>query len=243
MSESVLVFLPTYNERDNLTLVAEQLLQLDYDLSVLIVDDLSPDGTGDVADQLAKSHPGKIRVIHRDGLRGRGKAGIVGLKEASQSNAEYIVEMDADLSHNPAQLPILMNAAKENDLVIGSRYMQGGSADSFGLLRTLNSKVAKFLSWLMLGLTQTDPTSGYRVYRRSVLEHLPWDAMISPGPSIVEETLYYIKRLNCRITEVPIHYEDRRSGATKITLSIILRWIWTLLSIRSTAEKELRKMR
>lgn len=242
MKETVLVFLPTYNERENLPQVVEQLLALDYDLSILIVDDLSPDGTGEVADQLAVQHPNHVRVIHRDGPRGRGKAGILGLKEAAQSKAEYIVEMDADLSHNPAQLPSLMEAAKDHDLVIGSRYIEGGSAESFGIFRMLNSKVAKFLSWLVLGLNQADPTSGYRVYRRSILEKLPWDAMISPGPSIVEETLYYIKRLNGRIIEKPICYEDRRSGSTKITIGIILRWIQTLFSIRSTADKELRKM-
>lgn len=242
MKETVLVFLPTYNERENLPQVVEQLLALDYDLSILIVDDLSPDGTGDAADQLAEQHPNLVRVIHRDGPRGRGKAGILGLKEASQSKAEYIVEMDADLSHNPAQLPSLMEAAKDHDLVIGSRYIEGGSAESFGIFRMLNSKVAKFLSWLVLGLNQADPTSGYRVYRRGILAKLPWDAMISPGPSIVEETLYYIKRLNGRIIEKPICYEDRRSGSTKITIGIILRWIQTLFLIRSTANKELRRM-
>ncbi len=242
MNESVLVFLPTYNERENLPHVVRQLLELPYNLSILIVDDLSPDGTGDVADELVNQYPNKIKVIHRNGPRGRGKAGILGLKEASQSNAEYIVEMDADLSHNPAQLPDLMNAAKEHDLVIGSRYIEGGSAESFGIFRMLNSKVAKFLSWLVLGLNYTDPTSGYRVYRRTALEKLPWDAMISPGPSIVEETLYYIKKLNCRIVEVPIRYEDRRSGETKITPGIIIRWILTLFSIRSTAGKELKKI-
>lgn len=231
----LLVFLPTYNERDNLPVLIERLFELEHEVSALVVDDRSPDGTGEAAEELGQRYGGRVRVIHRDGPRGRGAAGIVGLREASRSDAEFVVEMDADLSHNPAQIPRLLEAAAAADLVIGSRYMEGGSAENFGLFRTLNSRVAAWLSYVILGLGETDPTSGYRVYRRELLEKLPWDRMISPGPSIVEETLYYIKRTGARIVEVPIRYEDRRSGATKITLPIILRWIVSLLRIRWTA--------
>lgn len=232
------VFLPTYNERSNLPLVVERLFALGLDMQILVVDDSSPDGTGDVAEELANTYEGRLSVIHRDNPRGRGLAGVVGLREASRMDCRYVVEMDADASHDPAELPRLLQAAQHADLVIGSRYIEGGSAENFGWLRTLNSKVAKFLTVLFLGLRYTDPTSGYRVYRREILAPLPWDRMISPGPSIVEETLYYIQRNGARIVEVPIAYRDRHEGRSKITMGIILRWILTLMRIRWAAAKQ-----
>lgn len=235
MNSEIVVFLPTYNERDNLPLIAKRLYELGLDLSILVVDDNSPDGTGDVADALAIEYGERFRAIHRLEQRGRGYAGVVGLKEASQSGCRYVVEMDADLSHDPAELPRLLEAAQNADLVIGSRYIEGGGADKFSLMRQLNSKVARGLTVLFLGLHYTDPTSGYRVYRRELLEKLPWERMISPGPSIVEETLLYIQRLGARIVELPIQYRERHSGATKITPGIIGRWIITLLKIRRSA--------
>ncbi len=237
MNVELVVFLPTYNERVNLPLVVDRLFGLGLDLYVLVVDDQSPDGTGEIAEQWARKYEGRMRVIHRDPPRGRGLAGIVGLREASKMECRYVVEMDADASHDPDELPRLLDVAKNADLVIGSRYIEGGSAENFGLLRTLNSKVAKLLTVIFLGLRYTDPTSGYRVYRREILEPLPWDRMISPGPSIVEETLYYIKRNRARIMETPIAYRDRHEGSSKITIGIILRWILTLLRIRWTAVK------
>lgn len=234
----IAVFLPTYNERENLPLVTERLFNLGLDLSILVVDDSSPDGTGEVAEELARKYEGRLRVIHRTGPRGRGLAGIVGLREASTMDCRYVVEMDADASHDPGELPRLLDVAKNADLVIGSRYIEGGSAENFGLMRTLNSKVAKLFTILFLGLRYTDPTSGYRVYRREILEPLPWDRMISPGPSIVEETLYYIQRNKARIVETPIAYRDRHEGRSKITIGIILKWILTLLRIRWTAAKQ-----
>jgi len=204
----------------------------------LVVDDMSPDGTGEVADALAQKYEGRVCVIHRDGPRGRGKAGIAGLSEAARSGCRLVVEMDADLSHDPDDLPRLLEAAQEADVVIGSRYIAGGSAEPFGLLRSLNSKTARWLSVLFLGLNYTDPTSGYRVYRREALERLPWDAMISEGPSIVEETLYYLKRNGARIVERPIFYRQRGAGATKITPWIILRWIAALMRIRQSANRQ-----
>ncbi len=240
MNSEILVFLPTYNERENLPVLLERLFSMPYELSVLIVDDHSPDGTGEVAEELAKQYEGKVRVIHREGDRGRGKAGIVGLSEAAQTSCRLVVEMDADLSHDPEDLPQLLEASENADLVIGSRYMPGGGTEEFGIFRWLNSKTARFLSVLLLGLNYTDPTSGYRVYRRQALEPLPWDKMISPGPSIVEETLYYLKRRGARIIEVPIYYRKRGAGETKITPGIIVRWIMTLLRIRRSAERVLR---
>jgi dolichol-phosphate mannosyltransferase len=217
--------------------MVEQLFRLGHDMAILIVDDLSPDGTGEIADQLADQYQGKIQVIHRDGPRGRGKAGIAGLSEACRHECRYVVEMDADCSHDPADLQRLLDAAQNADLVIGSRYIEGGVAEGFGLLRTLNSKVARWLSVLCLGLHYADPTSGYRVYRREVLQPLPWEHMVSDGPSIVEEVLYYIQKNGATIVEVPITYKERKIGSSKITPGIILRWIYNLLRIRSQAKK------
>lgn len=233
----ITVFLPTYNERENLPLVVNRLFNLGLDLFILVVDDSSPDGTGEIAETLAQQYPNRLRVIHRQNPRGRGLAGVVGLREASRMNCKFVVEMDADASHDPDELPRLLQVVQNADLVIGSRYIEGGSAENFGLLRTLNSKVAKLLTVLFLGLRFADPTSGYRVYRREILEPLPWDRMISPGPSIVEETLYYIQRNGARIVEAPIAYRDRHEGSSKITIGIILRWILTLLRIRWAARQ------
>jgi len=237
MVGKIVVFLPTYNERENLPVLVERLFALGLDLSVLIVDDQSPDGTGETADRLAAKWEGRMRVIHRQGPRGRGKAGILGLWEASKTSCEYVVEMDADGSHDPAELPRLLETARDADLVIGSRYLPGADAEDFGMLRSWNSKVARGLSEWVLGLRYTDPTSGYRVYRREALAPLPWDRMVSPGPSIVEETLFHLQRRGAKIVEVPILYRRRRSGSSKITPGIILRWIIMLWKIRRSAEK------
>jgi dolichol-phosphate mannosyltransferase len=231
----IMVFLPTYNERENLALLTERLFGLGLDLSILVVDDSSPDGTGEVADQLARQHEGRFEVIHRQGTRGRGTAGILGLSRAAGVACKYVIEMDADLSHDPDEIPKLLQAAEQADLVIGSRYMEGGEAENFGLLRQLNSKVARLLTRMLLGLNYTDPTSGFRVYRRELLQQLPWERMISPGPSVVEETLYYIRQTGARIVEVPIHYRERHTGNSKITPGIIAHWILTLLKIRLVA--------
>ncbi len=238
MKKKIIVFLPTYNERDNLPTMIERLMAMNLDLSILIVDDSSPDGTGEIAEQLKSNYPDKIRIIHREGPRGRGIAGILGLSEASKTDCEYVVEMDADLSHEPEEIPRLLEAAENADLVIGSRYMHGGEVENFGLFRQLNSAVARWLSILILGLNYTDPTSGYRIYRRETLAKLPFDRMISPGPSVVEETLYYLKRINAKIVEVPIRFVERKKGTSKITIGIILRWIKTLLQIRWAAAKK-----
>ncbi len=237
MNEKITVFLPTYNERENLPVMVERLTALGYDLLILIVDDSSPDGTGEIADQLTEQYPNTIRVIHREGPRGRGIAGILGLSEAAKTDCDFVVEMDADLSHVPEEIPRLMQAAENADLVIGSRYIKGGETENFGFLRWLNSSVARWLSIVILGLRFTDPTSGYRVYRREALSKLPWDKMISPGPSVVEETLYYLKQNQARIVEVPIRFVERTHGESKITIGIILRWIISLLKIRFAAMK------
>ncbi len=233
MSESrILVFLPTYNERDNLEPLAERLFETIPTARLLIVDDQSPDGTGEAADALTQTYPGRVETIHRPPPRGRGLAGRDGLLHASHSDCEIVVEMDADLSHRPEDIPKLLQAIENADVVLGSRYMQGGRAEGFGLRRRLNSWVAGTLSKLVLGLHYTDPTSGFRAFRREVLASLPWDQFVSDGPTIVEETLYAIRKRGYRIAEVPILYVERQAGESKISPGLIVKWIINLLRIR-----------
>ncbi len=236
-ARDILVFVPTYEERDNLEPLVEQLLALRDDLGVLVVDDLSPDGTGELADTLAGRYPGRVEVLHRPPPRGRGLAGRDGLRYAAASEAKLVVEMDADRSHRPEDLPALLAAAEDADVVLGSRYIEGGVVEGFGPRRRANSAVAGWLTQVILGLRFADPTSGYRVFRREALATIPFERLISDGPTIVEETLLCLVQRNCRIVEIPIVFEERRLGQSKITLKLILRWIWNLLRIRLRASR------
>jgi len=231
-ASKILVFLPTYNEKGNLDRLAEQLLSLGPEFSLLIVDDQSPDGTGEIADQLAREYPGRVEVIHRAPPRGRGLAGRDGLKRASETDCGIVVEMDADLSHRPEDIPKLIAAIQDADVVLGSRYMPGGGTEGFGPRRRLNSRVAGLLSEYVLGLRYSDPTSGFRAFRREALASLPWDRFISDGPSIVGETLYALRKRGYRIAEVPIFFVERRVGESKISPKLILKWILNLIRIR-----------
>ncbi len=233
----ILVFLPTYEERGNLEPLAEELLAMREEIGLLIVDDESPDGTGEAADDLARQYPGRVDVIHRAPPRGRGLAGRDGLRHASQSGAELVVEMDADRSHRPEDLPALLKAAEQADVVLGSRYAQGGEVEGFGLRRQANSAVAGWLTRVLLGLHYSDPTSGYRIFRREALEAIPYENLISDGPTIVEETLLCLQARNFRITEVPITFQERQVGESKITLKLIAKWIWNLVRIRGRATR------
>lgn len=227
----VVVFVPTYNERDNLEQLVAELLALSPALRVLIVDDRSPDGTGALAEELAR-RTGRLEVMHRDPPRGRGLAGRDGLRRAAALDVDYVVEMDGDLSHQPAQLPALVAACQNADVVIGSRYCAGGGVRGFGLLRRLNSGMAGLLSRLVLGLREADCTSGYRCFRRDVLAVLDYDAMVSDGPSIVEEILYEVHQRGFRVVETPITFVERARGRSKITPRLIARWIVNLLRVR-----------
>jgi dolichol-phosphate mannosyltransferase len=231
-SPRILVFLPTYNERGNLEPLAEQLLSLSPEVSLLIVDDQSPDGTGEAADTLARTHPGRVEVIHRSPPRGRGLAGRDGLRRASETDCDIVVEMDADFSHRPGDIPKLLKALEQADVVLGSRYMPGGGVEGFSLRRRLNSRMAGLLSKWMLELDYSDSTSGFRAFRREALAALPWDRFISDGPTIVEETLYALQKRGYRIVEVPILFVERRVGESKISPGLVIQWIINLIRVR-----------
>lgn len=226
------VFIPTYNEKDNLRPLVEQILQLKLELQVLIVDDNSPDGTGQIADALVAEYPDRILVLHREYQRGRGYAGIAGFQYAANLDTDVIIEMDGDLSHQPIFIPDFLDAIKEVDVVIGSRYVPGGDVVGWGWYRKLNSWVANRVARLILGLKYSDCTSGYRAFRKEIVQLLPWERMVSPGPSIVEEILYYCFKKKFRILEIPITFFNREHGKSKVSSTLIFRWIFSLLKVR-----------
>jgi len=207
------VILPTYNEAENIRPLTEAILRARPDCTVVIVDDDSPDGTGRIADELAQSDP-RVQVIHRYRNRGRGHAGAEAFRYCLARGFDPIVEMDADFSHDPADLPRLIAASEEWDVVIGSRGVPGGGALGRGLLRRLITAAAALYLRALLGVRGVrDPTSGYRCFRRHVLEAIRPDTLVSPGPAIISEVLYRCRRY--RIKEIPIRFRERERGRSK----------------------------
>jgi dolichol-phosphate mannosyltransferase len=220
---NVLVVTPTYNEKDNLPLLAAGVLQHDG-FRLLVVDDGSPDGTGAIADRLAQEHPGRVEVMHRTGPRGLGRSYVDGLLHAiAEGRADHICQMDCDLSHDPAYLPSLVAAAATHDLVIGSRYMNGGvSVVNWPIHRILLSAFGNRYIRLITGLSASDCTSGYRCWRREALAQLPIKAMVSDGYSFLVEMLYEAKQRGFRIGEVPIIFVERRLGQSKLSSNVLI---------------------
>jgi len=220
------VIIPTYNETENIKALLEQILALNIpDLTAVVVDDNSPDGTGDIVDQLAKENP-KISVLHRHQNRGRGLAGIDGFKFALKNGADYIIEMDADFSHDPKYIPDLLKHIKNHDIVLGSRFVAGGEDMDRGLMRKIITVFARLYIKTMLGVPVKDVTSGFRCFRKGVLEEIDLNNMVSIGPSIVSEILYKCKLGGFTIYETPIVFEDRKKGETKLNFSILLKTLY-----------------
>jgi dolichol-phosphate mannosyltransferase len=219
---NVLIVTPTYNERDNLPVLAEGILKHDG-ARMLVVDDGSPDGTGAIADALAAQHPGRIEVMHRTGPRGLGRSYVDGLLHAiREGRAEFICQMDADLSHNPEYLPDLVRAAEGNDLVIGSRYLRGVSVVNWPLHRIFLSAFGNRYIRLITSLSTSDCTSGYRCWRREALARMPIADMVSDGYSFLVEMLYEAHRRGLRIGEVPIIFIERRPRQSKLSGNVLL---------------------
>jgi dolichol-phosphate mannosyltransferase len=218
----VLIVTPTYNERDNLPVLAAGVLKHDG-ARMLVVDDGSPDGTGQVADRLALEHPGRVEVMHRTGPRGLGRSYVDGLLHAIQDGrAEFICQMDADLSHNPEYLPDLIAAAAVNDLAIGSRYLHGVSVVNWPLRRLVLSAFANNYIRTVTRMPVKDCTSGFRCWRRDALQRIPLHRIVSDGYAFLVEMLYEAYRHGCRIGEVPIIFVERRIGQSKMSKSVIL---------------------
>ena len=205
------VVIPTYNEQDNLQRLIEQVLQQDESLQVLVVDDNSPDGTGQLADELAASNR-RINVLHRPGKMGLGSAYRDGFRRAMELGADLLIEMDADFSHDPEILPVFLEKIKDHDLVIGSRYLNGISVVNWPLRRLMLSYGANWYTRLITGLTIMDCTSGFKCFRRSLIELIDLDRVKSDGYSFQIEMHFRSAQLGARIIEVPIIFIDRRVG-------------------------------
>ena len=216
-----LVILPTYNERDNLPVLTSALLALP-DVRILVVDDGSPDGTGAVADALAQARPDRVEVMHRSGPRGLGRSYVDGMLRALETDAALICQMDADLSHDPADVPRLVAQAQAADLVIGSRYVPGGRVVNWARRRVLLSAFANRYVRAITGLAARDCTSGFRCWRREALQRIALREIASNGYAFLVEMAWLAARADCRIVEVPITFTERRAGASKLSGSVIM---------------------
>ena len=217
-----LVLVPTYNERENLPVLVADILTVPGTL-VLVLDDQSPDGTGAVADALATAHPGRVDVLHRTGPRGLGVSYLEGFRRAIQTDADFVVQMDADLSHDPKYLPELIRvAAAGADLVIGSRYLNGISVVNWPLRRIILSTFANFYIRTVTGLGLRDITTGYRCWRRTALARLPLDQIVSDGYAFLLDVTFIAAVAGLRIVESPIIFVERRQGASKLSSGVLV---------------------
>jgi dolichol-phosphate mannosyltransferase len=227
-----LVCLPTYNERENLERMVRALGE--QGVSVLVIDDNSPDGTGELADRLAQELD-HVEVLHRERKEGLGPAYLAGFRRALAERAELVLEMDCDFSHAPADVRRLIDAAGEADLVLGSRYVAGGSVRNWGLVRRAVSAGGSLYARVLLGAPVRDLTGGFKCYRRAVLETIDLDAISSLGYAFQIETTYRALRAGFRVVEVPIAFVDREQGGSKMSKAIVLEAIWKVPALRLRA--------
>jgi dolichol-phosphate mannosyltransferase len=219
------VVVPTYNEADNLPAIVAELLALGIDgMEMLVVDDASPDGTGQLADSMAQRYPGIIHVIHRPGKMGLGTAYVQGFQWALDRGADFVIQMDADFSHSPTYIPVFLSEVKDYDVVVGSRYVQGGQLDErWGWGRW-------FLSWwansvwvrIALGIRSKDATAGFKCWRAMALHRIGLERVHSNGYVFQVEMAYIAEKIGLRIKEIPIYFEDRRIGRSKMSVMVKL---------------------
>jgi dolichol-phosphate mannosyltransferase len=224
------IIVPTYNERENIRLLVEGIVNLGLDSHIIIVDDNSPDGTGQLADELAAQYGG-VQVIHRPAKLGLGTAHIAGMKAALSGGARAILTMDADFSHHPRYIPGLLAALEKFDVVIGSRYVPGGGTLYCSMPRKALSRGANLFARTVLSLRAGDATAGFRGYRRAVLESIALDEIVSDGYSFLIELLYRCQREGWIVGEVPIVFENRQRGASKISRAEILKAMQTVVRL------------
>jgi dolichol-phosphate mannosyltransferase len=230
------ICLPTYNERENLEAMIAALGEVLRDGDrVLVIDDASPDGTGELADRLVAEHEW-VGVLHRAGKEGLGPAYLAGFRRALDDGAELVLEMDCDFSHDPKDVPRLIAAAEDGaDLVLGSRYVRGGSIPAWGALRRFISLGGNIYAQVFLQSRIRDLTGGFKCFRRRVLETIPLDAIDSRGYAFQIETTYRVRRAGFRVVEVPIAFTDREQGTSKMNGAIVLEAIWKVPLIRLRA--------
>jgi len=226
------VCLPTYNERENIEPMLRALAG--RDVRVLVIDDNSPDGTGEIADRLA-GELDNVSVLHRERKEGLGPAYLAGFRRALADGAELVLEMDCDFSHSPDDVPRLIAAAEEADLVIGSRYVAGGSIGNWGVVRRFVSAGGSLYARFLLGVGVRDLTGGFKCYRRRVLETIDLEAITSKGYAFQIETTYRTLRAGFRVAEIPIHFVDREEGGSKMSRAIVAEAIWKVPALRLAA--------
>jgi len=232
----VWVIVPTYNERENLEGLIEaartELDKVTSDHAILVVDDSSPDGTGELADRIALDDP-RVHVLHRPRKLGLGQAYVAGFRRALAEGAALVIEMDADFSHDPAYLPALIDAAADADLVLGSRYVDGGALDNWGKARRLVSRGGCWYARTVLGVDVRDLTGGFKCFRREVLEAIDLDTVHSQGYAFQVELTYRALSMGFRVKEIPIVFTDRRVGHSKMSRRIVLEAMWMVPRLRS----------
>jgi dolichol-phosphate mannosyltransferase len=227
--------IPTYNEASNIeAIVAATRGHLGPGGRILIVDDSSPDGTGEIADRLATELPA-VSALHRPSKQGLGPAYIAGFGEALEAGAGLIAQMDADFSHDPAELPLLLAASRDADLVLGSRYVPGGGVEQWGPLRRLVSRGGCAYARAVLGVDVRDLTGGFKVFRRRVLEAIDLPSIPAFGYAFQVETTYRALRAGFRVVELPIVFRDRRVGESKMSRRIVLEAAWRVPAMRLSA--------
>jgi dolichol-phosphate mannosyltransferase len=216
-----LIVIPTYNEAENLEPLVSEIQAQPLPFDLLIVDDGSPDGTGEIADRLSQALP-NVHVMHREGKLGLGTAYIAGFGWALERDYAYVMEMDCDFSHHPRYLPNFLHEIENADLVIGSRYVPGGDTPDWGLYRRVMSTGGNLFARIMLGLKTHDCTGGYRCYRRAMIEQVPWDEIGLQGYGFQIGAVYHIERMGGRVAEFPIVFEDRQLGHSKMSTDIVI---------------------
>jgi len=229
-----LVCIPTYNERENVEAIVRAAVSADPRVDVLIVDDNSPDGTGVIADQLA-ARDARVHVLHREKKQGLGRAYLHAFKWALEAGYQYVIEMDADFSHDPRYLPQLLDeATKDADVVLGSRYVEGGGTINWGLMRQAISRGGSLYARTILGVNVRDLTGGFKCFNRRVLEAFDLDAIHSSGYAFQIELTYRALRQGFRVKEIPIVFEDRRVGQSKMSRKIFLEALLMVWKLRLT---------
>ena len=226
------VIIPTYNEIENLPRIVPQVLAQDSRLHVLVVDDNSPDGTGSLADELAKDSGGRIFVLHREQKAGLGQAYLAGFRWALSQDFDLVFEMDADFSHDPKYLPDFLSAIEKADLVLGSRYISGVNVVNWPMSRLLLSYFANVYSRLVTGMPLRDGTGGFKCFRREVLQSVDLDRVQSNGYSFQIEVSFRAMKKGFRLLEIPIVFVDRTAGTSKMSKKIVREAIWMVWRLR-----------
>lgn len=228
----IIIIIPTYNERLNIERLIPIIFNLQINnLHILVVDDNSPDGTGDVVEKIKMQYQ-NLDILHREKKDGLGRAYVAGFNKALQEGADYIFEMDADFSHNPKYIPQFLDAIQDNDMALGSRYCGGGGVENWDFLRRQVSRFGNIYARMVLGVPIKDLTGGFKCYRRKVLETIDLDSLESIGYNFQIETTYKAYRAGFKIQEIPIIFTERREGESKFHFKIMLESFWKVILLR-----------